>query len=86
MNKYPIDKDFKALTRFKSPLNFFGILASRLFWWLMPKGKKNPLVTTKKLKLTNPYDGGKFSALLFEKKINKSGANTQLQQDEYDKP
>lgn len=75
MNKYPIDKDFKILTKFKSPLNFFGILFSRVFWWLVPKGKKNPLVKTTKIKMTNPTDGGKFTLLLFEKLASKDQKN-----------
>jgi len=74
MNKYPIDKDFKILTSFKSPLNFFGIFLSRVFWWVVPKGKKNPLVKTTKVKMTNPTDGGKFTLLMMERKLPTKNA------------
>ena len=85
MNKYPIDKDFKTLTKFKSPLNFFSIWLSRLFWWLVPKGKKNPLVKTTKIKLTNPTDGKKFSVVFMQKKYNANKPNADNQDDLHQK-
>ena len=84
MNKYPIDKDFKSLAKFKPPLNYLCIFFSRVFWWLVPKGKKNPLVKTTKIKMINPMDGGKFTILLFEKNTKRKNAKDKNQRSEND--
>ena len=66
--KYSINKDFKCFAWFKPPLNKFVVWLARIFWWIVPKGKRDRSVSRTKIKLKNPYDGGKFDLLIFEPK------------------
>ena len=68
MSKYDINKDFRCFAWFKPPLNRFVVWLARVFWWIVPKGKRLNSVKRTKITLQNPYDGGTFKAILFERK------------------
>lgn len=65
--KYDIDTDFKKIRWFKPPLNFFTVFLARVFWWLLPKGKKRADVKEKKLTVKSA-DGKKIKVIFYESK------------------
>lgn len=68
MSKYEFNKDLKCFAWFKPPLNRFAVWLARVFWWIVPKGKRLKSIKRTKIKLQNTYDGGSFKAILFERK------------------
>ena len=78
MKKYAIAKDFKILCGYKPPINKFIAWLGRTFWWLVPKGKKDKAVESKKIVLKSTKDGAKFFALLFQSASKTRGKGAKL--------